>query len=134
MINIESKFKDVDDLGGLDKFESRIKQSVLFSGVAAMANVMYEEVKTNASKHVKTGLLLSAVYRAYSPESSNDDRKVYKVSVRKGGKGGAPHWHFLEYGTSRQRARPFIRPAFDKIQSAIEAGTKRMSERLDELT
>jgi HK97 gp10 family phage protein len=29
---------------------------------------------------------------------------------------GAYYWHFLEFGTERQPAQPFIRPAFDAVK------------------
>ena len=115
----------------LSAFEKKIQGKVLISGVAAMARVIYDEVKINAEKHRKTGLLVSAVYRVYSPEKSGETRKTYRISVNKG---KAPHWHFLEYGTSKEPARPFIRPAFDHMGSAIKAGQARMTEKLDEET
>lgn len=117
-----------DITSGLDKLEAKIKGEVLLSGVAAMARVIYDEVKLNASRHVKTGTLANAVYRAYSPERSKDGVQIYHVSVNKK---KAPHWHFLELGTSRQPAQPFIRPALDHMQQAIKAGQDRMKDRLD---
>lgn len=130
MVDIDTRLTGNVELN-LDKFESAIKQKVLFSGVAAMAKVMYDEVQLNASRHVKTGKLLGAVYRAYSPEKSDDAQKVYHVSVNKK---KAPHWSFLENGTSRQPATPFIRPALDRLPDAIKAGNARMAERFDEVT
>jgi HK97 gp10 family phage protein len=116
------------DVGaGLDKLEAKVKQQVLFSGVAAMALVFYNEVKLNASRHRKSGTLVDAIYRVYSPESSTDATKVYKVSVNKK---KAPHWHFLEFGTSRMTAKPYIRPAISRRHDAIRAGMKRMAERM----
>lgn len=131
MLNIETKLSG-DVTAGLDKFESRIKGEVLLSGVAAMASVIYEEVKSNASPPKmgqKTGNLSRSIYRAYSPEKSNDAQKVYRVSWNKR---TAPHGHLVEFGTSRAPAHPFLRPAFDHVQEAIKAGQDRMKERLDE--
>lgn len=131
MIKIDTKLSgDVAD--GLEKFEAKIKESVIFSGVAAMALVIYEEVKLNASPPRmgrKSGNLSNSIYRAYSPEKSGDAVKVYRVSWNKA---KAPHGHLLEYGTSRMRARPFIRPAFDHVARAARAGMARMKERMDE--
>ncbi len=115
----------------LGRYADTVKEKVLFSGVAAMANVIYDEVKLNVSRHSKTGLLESAVYRVYSPERSTEDEKTYRVSVNKS---KAPHWHFLEYGTSKQPATPYIRPAFDHIGRAIAAGQARMTQRLGEVS
>ena len=117
-------------LADLDAYGLKIREKVLFSGVAAMANLIYTEVKINASRHRKTGLLESAVYRAFSPERSTDDIKTYRVSINKT---KAPHWHFAEYGTSRQPAYPIIRAANDHMLRAIKAGQERMGQRLAEI-
>lgn len=116
--------------GALDKFEARLKESVVISGVAAAAKVIYDEVKLNTSPPRmgrKTGKLHDAVYRVYSPERSDENTKVYKVSVNKT---KAPHWFLLEYGTSRAPAHPYIRPAADHMGEAVRAGLERMRERI----
>lgn len=126
MISIES---DLTDLGAaLDNFEKSINEKVVFSGVAAMAKVMYDEALLNVP--MKSGLLKSAIYRVYSPEKSTAAKKTYRISWNKS---KAPHGHLVEFGTSRAPANPFIRPAFDKVNQAIEAGKERMAQRLDEI-
>ena len=127
MIAIETKLTG-DLEGSLDKFAQKVQEEVLFSGVAAMANVIYEEVRLNVP--VKTGLLKSAVYRVYSKDRSSASVKTYHISVNKS---KAPHWALIEFGTSRAAAKPYIRPAFDHIGEAISAGQARMSEKLKEL-
>jgi hypothetical protein len=126
----------------LAKYEQTIKQKVLLSGVAAMAQVLYDEVKLNASGDRKgqggpgkvTGNLAKSIYRAYIPERSTGAFKTYVVTWRKGGaaQDGAPHGFLVEFGTSRSPAFPFVRPAISKIQAAIEAGQRRMAVRLTE--
>lgn len=111
----------------LSRFEQKVKDVVLFSGVAAMAKAQYDEVKANAAKNKKTGLLGDSVYRVYSPEKSNDSQKTYRISWNKK---KAPHGHLIEFGTSRAPAYPFVRPAFDHIREAIKAGQDRMKQRL----
>lgn len=120
-----------DDIEAMfDKLEQKVQTQVLFSGAAAAAKVFYEEVQSQASRHVKTGLLYSAIYRKYSPEKSTPGRIVYNISVNKA---KAPHWHFLEYGTSRQPAYPYIRPAWARANYAMRVGIKRMGERMQEI-
>ncbi len=132
MVEIQTKLTgDIET--GLDKFAAEIQGSVILSGVAAMANVIYEEVKANTAPPrmgIVTGTLHDAVYRVYAEDKSSDAVKIYRVSVNKR---KAPHWHLLEYGTVKMRARPYIRPAFDHVQRAIAVGSARMKERLDEL-
>ena len=139
MIDIDVKLSG-DMMGALDGFAKDVEDKVIFSGVAAMARVIYDEVKMNAHQRTVSGnprekgrapgTLESAVYRVYSPEKSSQGVKTYKVSVNKS---KAPHWYLVEYGTSRAPAHPYIRPAADHIPQAIKAGQARMSERIDEV-
>jgi len=138
MIDIETKLTG-DITSALDRYEQRIKQQVLLSGVAAMARVMYDEVKLNASGARKsgpgsppgrvTGNLAKSIYRAYIPERSTDAVKTYVVTWRKGPAAGdgAPHGFLIEFGTSRSPAFPFVRPAIARMNAALEAGKRRMS-------
>ena len=128
MIGIESKLTG-DVSHGLDKLAEKVQEKVLFSGVAAMAKVIYEAVLPNVP--VKSGLLKSAIYRVYSPERSTGQRKTYRVSWNKK---KAPHGHLVEFGTSRAPARPFLRPAFDRINEAIQQGKEAMAEKMSEVS
>lgn len=134
MINIEVK------LGGsleaaLDRFEKKIKEKALISGVAQAAEEVYEEMKINAVKggpqapDPQTRTLERNIYRAYVPERSTDERKVYVVGPRKS---VAFYWKFLEYGTSKMAPQPFIRPTADRVPAALEKGKERMAARLRE--
>lgn len=145
-----------DMLGGLDRFEAKIKERVLLAGVAAMAKAQYDEARANAEKNKKSGLLLDNIYRAYVPNRSTDSVKTYVVSWRKA-PWAAPHGHLIEFGHWRKYAvvqlangawislknqplpnpvwvpaQPFIRPAFDKIDAAIKAGKERMAQVLSQ--
>lgn len=130
---VEAKLKgDID--ARLVALEKAVQEKVLISGVASMAKVIYEEVQLNASPPKlgrKTGNLLAAIYRVFSPELSTDARKTYRISWnhRK-----APHGHLLEFGTKRAPAYPFLRPSFARIGAAIQAGQERMRERLKEIS
>ena len=127
MIGVETKLTG-DLTGSLDKFAKDVREKVLFSGVAAMAQVIYDEAR--AQVPVKSGLLKDSIYRVYSPEKSNEESKMYRISWNKK---KAPHGHLIEFGTSRSPAFPFMRPAFDHVREAIEAGKARMAERVKEL-
>lgn len=129
MIGVNTKLSG-DLSGSLDKFAKDVREKVLFSGVAAMASVIYEAARTNAQANKKTGLLQDSIYRVYSPEKSNDESKMYRISWNKK---KAPHGHLLEYGTSRAPAYPFMRPAFDRVNEAIAAGKARMAESMGAL-
>jgi HK97 gp10 family phage protein len=129
MIDVGLKFSgDLD--AALDRFALDIQERVVIAGTAAAAKVMYDEAREQAAKHKKTGQLQDAIYRVYSKEKSSPTRKTYRISWNKT---KAPHGHLIEFGTSRAPAYPFIRPAFDRVVEAIEAGKERMAERLKEL-
>lgn len=135
MINIEVKI-DGDLTSALDKYEQRVKQQALLSGVAEAARIIYDEVRLNAVRggpsfpDRQSGELEKNVYRAYVPEASTAERKVYIVGARSRSK--AFYWRFLEMGTSKMAAQPFIRPAAAHLSRALEAGKQRMAERLKE--
>lgn len=126
MIGVQSKLTGnvIDDLS---KFEAKIKESVILSGAAAAAKVIYDEVRSNAARHKQTGVMLEAVYRVYAKDHSSEFVKTYHIAVSNK---KAFYWRFLEYGTSRQPPRAFIRPAFDHIREAFAAGKARMKELL----
>ncbi len=134
MINVEVKLSG-NLAAALDKYEQRIKQQALLSGVAKAAEIVYEEMRINAAKggpsapDVQTGTLEENIYRAYVPERSTGETKVYVVGPRKS---AAPHWIFLEFGTSKMPAQPFIRPSASRIPDALERGKDRMAQRLKE--
>lgn len=129
MLRVNSRI--TGDLGAaLAAFEKEIQGKVCLSGAAAMARYLQDRVTENAAQHVKTGRLVQSTYRRFVTDRPNLTRKTYQVtwSKRK-----APHGHFLEYGTSRAPAYPFVAPAFDHMPEAIEAGKKRMAEKLREV-
>lgn len=118
----------------LSKFEAKMSESVLRTGAQSMAQVIYEEVKLNASPPRlgrKTGNLEAAIYQAYSPEKSVNGSQTYRISWNKR---KAPHGNLIEFGTSRAPAHPFLRPAFSRINEAIEAGKEGMQQRFKDVT
>ena len=143
MVNLETKLTG-DITEGLDRFAKKVQNQIALSGVAAMAGVIYDEVKLNTSGARKTGPgsppgtltgnLDASIYRVYAKDKSGDQGQVYRVSWRHTGsaKGGGNHGHLLEFGTIRAPAYPFLRPALSKINDAIRAGQDRMRARLSD--
>ena len=114
----------------LTKFTKDIQDKVIFAGVAAMARVIYDDMKTTTAFNDKTGTLRKSIYRVFSKDRSGQFVKTYHIGPNKS---KAPHWALIEYGTVRSPAYPYIRPAFDKIGQAIEAGKTRMAQKMTEL-
>ena len=132
----------------LRKFSTAVQEKVLFSGVARMADVLYEVAQqivpvsseghwfhgSSFRKHgtkywFEPGSLKAAIYRVYSPERSSNEKKTYKVTWNHK---KAPYGFMVEYGTSRAPAHAFMRPTFDHIGEAIYEGQRRMEQRLSE--
>ena len=122
----------------LELFANRLQAPLIRVGSAAAAKVFYDEARTRCTLPsgargpfpVKSGLLQSSIYRVHSTDKSKPEQglDVYHISwnMRK-----APHGHFLEFGTSKMAARPFLRPAYEaKKAEAIAAGIEAMRQDL----
>ena len=127
MLAVETKLTgDLD--GALERYEAKIRGKVLRAGAFAMSDLIYQEVRSNASRHIKTGTLYNAIYQAHAEQLSDDNKQTYRISWNKS---KAPHGHLIEFGTSRSPAHPFVRPAFDHIGAAITAGQGAMADALE---
>ncbi|MFN3375238.1 MAG: HK97-gp10 family putative phage morphogenesis protein [Burkholderiaceae bacterium] len=88
----------------------------------AGAQVLYEEARQRAPVSKEThytkgkkqvfqpGNLRAAIYQAFADDESGKARSVYRVSWNKR---KAFYGQFVEFGTVKMAARPFIRPAYD---------------------
>jgi HK97 gp10 family phage protein len=134
MINISTKLKG-DLTSALDRLASASAESALRSAGYAGAKVFQDEAKARVP--VDTGILQDNIIVKRAEEKSKGAMsQTYIVTVRKGKKGGpdAFYWRFVEFGTSKMSARPFMRPAFDsKSKEAVDAMKQKLSEKVAEL-
>lgn len=136
---------DLQNVEGLREIQSalqqlpdRIARNVLRGAVGAGASVIRQEAKLRAPvaegpqrpDAPPPGTLKRAVYSKQIRELSSVAKQVYFVGVRRGRKYrkvgkqymDAFYWWFVENGTSKMAARPFLRPAFEaKKNEAVEA-------------
>lgn len=98
--------------------------------------------KTGKKYPFKKGDLKRSIYQAFSADNSHEysgtwtlqgseiyDKATYHISWRhmpgKKGEQNAPYGYMVEFGTSRAKATPFLRPAFDvkrkEVLDAMEA-------------
>jgi len=123
---VENSQALTDSLRALDNIAS---ESVLRQAAVAGARVIFDEVKLRApvgdavyerkgSTHAP-GTLKNSIIVAYDKERSVDGKLAsYLVTWSK----DAFYGRFLEYGTSKMSARPFLRPAYEaKKQAAADA-------------
>lgn len=116
---------DSDIEAQLNAYADKVKGTFKEAAFKA-ATVLYDEMHVRVPVG-ETGNLKASLYR-YRLKDTPDSEAAFAVgvNVRK-----APHWHFLELGTRRQAARPFIRPTYDaKISQAAQAAIRSIKERL----
>lgn len=132
----------------LQRLDAATSESALRSAAFAGAAVFKEEVIARAP--VGTGLLKSQIITAHAKDkSSGAQSQTYVVRVRGGkyantranrrkgrvgqesGTGDAYYWRFLEYGTAKAAARPFIRPSWEARRAhALAVMRARLWERV----
>ena len=132
----------------LNQLPLEIQKRPLRSAVSAGAKVIVDEAKRLAPQG-ETGNLRKALYRYRSRSQSSRGQETFLVGVRKGKKnyvdsaknrrlnrvgkkytveGEAFYWRFVEFGTSKMPARPFLRPAFEsKKNQAVETIKNRLA-------
>lgn len=109
----------------------RVARNALRGSVNSGATVIRKEAMHRAP--VRTGKLKASIYQRFVREQSGPMQATYYVGVRSGKsqrnkivrrrvKGqvvsktidrDAFYWRFQEFGTAKQSARPFLRPAFE---------------------
>lgn len=120
---------DGDPVAGLTRFVEAVEERVVRPAAHAGALVFYERARELAPEYtgppksgIKPGQLRAAIYRVFSEDRSTDEFKIYQISWNHT---KAPHGHWMEYGNSRHGPKPFIRPAFDFYEKALEASRER---------
>jgi HK97 gp10 family phage protein len=107
---------------GLDALRERLlalpkemQQGPVKAATRAAAKVVARAAKRRAP--IDSGVLEKAIYVTRSKSGSSDVQEMAIVGVRFGRKYqrrgmDAWYWRFLEFGTSKMPAQPFLRPAF----------------------
>ena len=116
-MDIDLKFNTSELDSILNQLPTEIKRKVTRNSVRAGANIIRKRAEELAPHdesrqkgiHLRDALIVRRV------KSTND---IFRVGVR-GGKGGAPHGHLLEYGTVKMPAKPFLLPAFKNMKQEV---------------
>jgi len=129
----------------------RIANRGLRASVYAGAKVIRDEARARAPKAAQSlgpkqpppGTLKRSVIMKHIRELSSGGRQTFYVMVRHGkkyqkqGKRGtlsqdAWYWRFLEFGTRKMAARPFLRPALEARRTqAVDAIKERLRQRIE---
>ena len=131
----------------LKELPQNIARNVLRGATGAGAAEIRKEAKVKApvytgpvsQGHPPPGTLKRGIYQSQQRKLSTLLSQVFHVGVRTGkklktkqGVSADPYyWKFVEFGTSKMAARPFMRPAFEaKKLAAVEAIRKYMADRI----
>ena len=107
----------------LEELPKNVARNCLRTAVSSGAALIRDEAKNRAP--VDTGEMRRDIM--IKRERSDNQRAIYSVFVRAGkrsrlsGKGrdvskDSFYWRFVEFGTSKMAAHPFMRPAFDTMK------------------
>lgn len=119
----------------IEGLNEKFQRRVLDQGVSAAARIIRNAASSKAPKD--TGLLKRAIRIGKVRQLSFPGKSVYHVFIspkvkgtrQKKGKSReiwAFYWRFLEFGTRKMAARPFLRPAFDENR---EQALKAMADK-----
>lgn len=137
----------------LDQLPKEIQGRPLRSAVSFGAKEIADKVKDRAGTFSDTGTLEDAIFRYRSRRHSTTGRETFFVGVRQGkaqykdtarnrslgrvGKsyktqGEAYYWRFLEFGTVKMAAKPFLRPTFENNKrQAVEIIKERLGKSIE---
>lgn len=124
-------------LKAMKELPKAIEQKCLKVAVMTGANV----IKRAAADLVvrRTGLVAKAIRIGFNRKESTPGKAVYHVFISqkvkdklKGKTRDAFYWRFLEFGTVKMAAKPFMRPAFDSTnREAAEVIKGKLKERIE---
>lgn len=122
-----------------DEYKVRAQKAIRPAAQAG-AQVYYDEVRSRAPvgesvHHTKgkkqtfqPGNLRDSIYQAYADRKSDAGKAVYRISYNKK---KAFYGYFVEHGTSKMAARPFLRPSYDaRRKDAVKAARAELRNRI----
>lgn len=116
-------------LRNLKTLPEKVQKRVLVGGVRAAAKPVLNEAKRLVPKD--TGNLKKSI-GVTKLRTKKKSLVWFQVSTRKNGKYDGWYGRFIEVGTAKMPAHPFMRPAFEKEgENAIIALKEYVAKRLD---
>ena len=130
----------LDTAGVFAQLESMVRATheAVRPAAQAGAQVFYEEVRARAPVSEKAhstkgkkqtyqpGNLRAAIYQAFVDGESGETAATYRISWNKK---KAFYGRFIEFGTSKMAARPFLRPGFDAARERAMTAVVQVLQR-----
>lgn len=120
---VTASFKGMDQLSLKVKYLQRAAQTGLKFGVSEAAGLFEAEEKLLVP--VLTGRLKASIATTVVTDTPEKQQRAVAPDTEYAG--------YVEYGTSRMAAQPYVRPAYDMHQSeAVEVIKRSVNDALDE--
>lgn len=126
-------------LKNLEKLQSNEARKALKSGIRKGAAEIRKQARANAKK-IDDPKTSEAIYKNVKSKMwKNPKRKQYigasvGVNSTPNSDNDTFYWRFLEFGTSKMRAKPFLTPALEQTKSraleAMKEGARQMITKL----
>lgn len=127
---ISSSIKNEELLKTLKQFPKNIQNNVMTGAIRASANVIRDEARIRVPKKTKD-LAKSIVSIKRRAEVRNQVK--FSVTPSKGKNKAGWRAHFIEFGTSKMSAKPFLRPAFQVSENkSLDAAKDYIAKRIPE--
>lgn len=109
----------------LNLMMSKLNGNALVEATDAAGQIIYNEIETRAKGSIKDNLTKETFKTKTGARST--------IQVKKSAKGGIEHHAvFLEYGTVKMAAQPFMRPGFDASEAkALDKFVKILAKELE---
>jgi HK97 gp10 family phage protein len=105
----------------LNELPDRLARNALRGAPNAAAQMVRDEIRINARARFPNSRLYRAIKNRRASSEGDDSRAFVFVEHGSGSTYDAYFWHFLEYGTVKMSAKPFVRPGIDNSRGKVGA-------------
>jgi len=104
----------------LGNLPERLAKNALRGAPTAAAKIVRDEIRGNARGRFPTSQTLYRAIKHRRASTQGDDfRAVVFIERGRGAQYDAFYWRFLEFGTVKMSAKPFVRPGIDNSRNKV---------------
>ena len=127
LMGINSTIESKSLIKALNQFPKNIQKNVMVGAIRASANVVRDQARAKVPK--KTRELEKSITTIR--RSSEKGQVRFSVTPAKGKNKAGWRAHFIEFGTSKMSAKPFMRPAFEQSENeSLNAAKEYIAKRI----